>query len=116
MSKQAKSRRSRSLHPADRVVLHVGDGRGVGLCGHTGTATSLWRPLYHHRGSERADLFPTRLASGRVESGKRTIIECEFENIAVGVRGQRLTATGASVLLSVVPEGQSSSAATCLRY
>ena len=53
----------------------------------------------------RADLFPTRIASGRLESGKRTIIECQLENVAVGVRGQRLTAGGASVLLSVIPQG-----------
>jgi HlyD family secretion protein len=53
----------------------------------------------------RADLYPTRTASGRVESGKRTIIECQLENVAVGVRGQRLSADGASVLLSVIPEG-----------
>jgi HlyD family secretion protein len=53
----------------------------------------------------RADLFPTRIASGRLESGKRTIIECKLENVAVGVRGQRLTAGGASVLLSVIPQG-----------
>jgi len=53
----------------------------------------------------RADLFPTRIASGRLESGRRTIVECQLENIAVGVRGQRLSAGGASVLLSVIPEG-----------
>jgi HlyD family secretion protein len=55
----------------------------------------------------RADLFPTRSASGRVESSKRTIIECQLENIAVGVRGQSLAAGGASVLLTVIPEGTS---------
>ena len=60
---------------------------------------------YSTTGVRRADLFPTRLASGRVESGKRTIVECQLENIAVGVRGQRLAAGGASVLLSVIPEG-----------
>jgi HlyD family secretion protein len=60
---------------------------------------------YITRAVQRADLFPVRLASGRVESGKRTIIACELENIAVGVRGQRLTANGSSVLLSVIPEG-----------
>jgi HlyD family secretion protein len=53
----------------------------------------------------RADLFPKLTASGRVESSKRTIIECDLENVAVGVRGQRLAAGGAAVLLSVVPEG-----------
>ena len=36
---------------------------------------------------------------------KRTIIECDLENVAVGVRGQGVSAGGASVLLSVVPEG-----------
>ena len=36
---------------------------------------------------------------------KRTIIECELENITIGVLGQRLWAGGSSVLLSIVPEG-----------
>lgn len=53
----------------------------------------------------RTDLFPSHTASGRVESSKRTLIECELENITIGIKGQRLTAGGASVLLSVVPEG-----------
>ena len=56
---------------------------------------------------KRTDLFPTFLASGRIESSKRTVIECELENVAVGVRGQSLAAGGASVLLSVIPEGTS---------
>jgi HlyD family secretion protein len=53
----------------------------------------------------RADLFPTLSATGRVESGKRTVIKCELENVTVGVRGQRIMAGGASILLSVIPEG-----------
>jgi HlyD family secretion protein len=53
----------------------------------------------------RADLFPTLTAPGRIESGKRTVIKCELENVTIGVRGQRLMAGGASVLLSVIPEG-----------
>jgi HlyD family secretion protein len=56
-------------------------------------------------GVRRADLYPTLTASGRVESSKRTAIECELQNITVGVRGESLAAGGASVLLSVVPEG-----------
>ncbi len=60
---------------------------------------------YITTGVRRADLFPTLTASGRVESSKRTVIECKLENIAVGVRGQRLQAGGAAVLLSVIPEG-----------
>jgi HlyD family secretion protein len=53
----------------------------------------------------RADLHPALTASGRIESSKRTIIECELENISIGVLGERLSAGGASVLLSIVPEG-----------
>ena len=60
---------------------------------------------YLTTGVRRADLFPTLKASGRIESSKRTVIECELKNIAVGVRGQRLFSDGASVLLSVIPEG-----------
>lgn len=53
----------------------------------------------------RTDLHPALTASGRVESSKRTVIECELENITIGVLGERLAAGGASVLLSIVPEG-----------
>jgi HlyD family secretion protein len=70
---------------------------------------------YHHRrptidqyettGVRRADLYPTLVASGRVESSRRTMIECELENVAVGVRGQRVSVGGASTLISVVPDG-----------
>ena len=53
----------------------------------------------------RADLFPMVRAGGRVESGKKTIIECRLERFAVGVRGQAASAGGASVLLKLTPEG-----------
>ena len=53
----------------------------------------------------RMDLYPALTASGRVESSKRTLIECELEDITIGVMGQRVSAGGASVLLSVIPEG-----------
>ncbi|MFO0889567.1 MAG: efflux RND transporter periplasmic adaptor subunit [Isosphaeraceae bacterium] len=53
----------------------------------------------------RMDLHPSLTASGRVESSKRTVIECELENISIGVLGERLSAGGASVLLSIIPEG-----------
>ncbi|WP_165219244.1 efflux RND transporter periplasmic adaptor subunit [Aquisphaera insulae] len=54
---------------------------------------------------KRGDLFPSMTASGRVESSVRTVVECELENITIGVLGQPLSAGGASVLLSIVPEG-----------
>jgi HlyD family secretion protein len=60
---------------------------------------------YETTGVRRATLSPSLMASGRVESARRTVIECQLENIAVGVRGQRLSAGGASTLISVVPEG-----------
>ncbi len=60
---------------------------------------------YSVTGVRRATLYPTLIASGRVESAKKTVIECQLENVAVGVRGQRITAGGASTLISVVPEG-----------
>jgi HlyD family secretion protein len=44
-------------------------------------------------------------ASGRVESSKRTVIDCQLENIAVGVRGNRRAVDGASTLIKVVPDG-----------
>src|SRR5438067_2464451 len=53
----------------------------------------------------RANLNPILTASGQVQSAKRTVIECQLENVTVGVRGQRLAAGGASVLLQAVPEG-----------
>lgn len=53
----------------------------------------------------RTDLFPALTAGGRVESVKRTEIHCELENIGIGVQGQRIWAGGASVLLSIVPDG-----------
>ena len=54
---------------------------------------------------QRTDLYPALTAGGRVESSKRTVIQCELENIGIGVMGERLWAGGASVLLSIVPEG-----------
>jgi HlyD family secretion protein len=53
----------------------------------------------------RADLLPTLRAGGRIESGRRTVIECHLENLSAGVQGQRLSAGGASVLLKLIPEG-----------
>jgi HlyD family secretion protein len=53
----------------------------------------------------RAVLNPTLRAGGRVESGRRTVIECRLENLSAGVQGQRMSAGGASVLLKLIPEG-----------
>jgi HlyD family secretion protein len=64
------------------------------------------RERYDVVGVRRADLFPRRTAGGRVESTKKTVIECELQRIRVGVRGGgSLTGGGASTLLSIIPEG-----------
>lgn len=42
---------------------------------------------------------------GRLESSKRTVIECELESITIGVMGRSLAAGGASTLLTVIPDG-----------
>ncbi len=84
-----------------RVLDRVLGGRWLGVV--------AWRsPALERRvvaGVHRADLFPTTKAVGRIESVHQTIVECQLENITVGVRGQRLAADGASTLLTVVPEG-----------
>jgi HlyD family secretion protein len=53
----------------------------------------------------RADLQPVLKAGGVVQSGKQTVISCELEKLSIGVRGQAVSAGGASVLLRLIPEG-----------
>src|SRR5271166_2496631 len=89
------------------VVMVVGAGMTVGLAYET-TLHHASRPpaeKYSLASVCRTDLYPALTASGRVESATRTVIECELENIAIGVLGERLWAGGSSVLLSIVPEG-----------
>jgi HlyD family secretion protein len=105
MSQETKSRRSRFLFRLTLLLCTFAIVTAVGFGWTHWPKHRSPRERYITRGVQRTDLFPIQLASGHVESGKRTIIECELQNIAVGVRGQRLTATGASVLLSVIPEG-----------
>ena len=95
-------------HPAHDRDPGRGRGRHDGrprlpTTGRTGRGP--WLEKYALAHVSRTDLFPALTASGRVESSKRTLIECELENITIGIMGQRFTAGGASVLLSVVPEG-----------
>jgi HlyD family secretion protein len=61
------------------------------------------RPLrerYHFTKVSRSDLVPVLSAPGRLDSSKKTVVRCELENIAGGGAG-----TGASVILSLLPEG-----------
>lgn len=71
---------------------------------------SLWRGEPARAGAatapvRRTDLTVNMRAGGRVDSSKRTVIECELEAMAVGVQGQALSGGGASTLLSIVPDG-----------
>jgi HlyD family secretion protein len=105
MLKRAKSIGSRSLCLFAIVCCAVIAGSALVLVRVRTHARNSPVERYLTTSVRRADLFPTLTASGRVESSKRTVIECDLENVAVGVRGQRLAAGGAAVLLSVVPEG-----------
>lgn len=53
----------------------------------------------------RSDLNVRLTASGRVDSSRSTIIECDLENLGVSVRGVGMVAGGASTILSVIPDG-----------
>ena len=90
----------------DRLFVLRGDRcrcLGDGAATHARAGSSR-AEVFNERGAASRPL-PTLKASGRVESVKRTVIECDLENVAVGVRGQRLTSGGAAILLSVIPEG-----------
>jgi HlyD family secretion protein len=89
------------------VIVGFGALATIGLISYSGKMRHSVPPArkYALADVRRMDLFPEHTASGRVESSKRTLIECELENITIGIMGQRFTAGGASVLLSVVPEG-----------
>lgn len=54
----------------------------------------------------RKDLFVSIKAGGHIESSKRTLIECELENLTlVSSRGRAMSANGASTIISIVPDG-----------
>lgn len=55
--------------------------------------------------ARRTDLFVSVRASGRVESAKKTLIECELENLSAGTRGRFLTTNGASTVIDIIPSG-----------
>jgi hypothetical protein len=90
-------RQRRNIWPsglAAVVVMVVGAGMTVGLAYET-TLHHASRPpseKYALASVCRTDLNPALTASGQVESSKRTVIECELENITIGVLGERLWA------------------------
>ncbi len=53
----------------------------------------------------REDLSATLVAGGRVESGNKTLIECELEQLEVRSGGSSLSTNGSSIILDVLPEG-----------
>jgi HlyD family secretion protein len=105
MKKRKESRQARTLVRLGVLLASLAAIAGVSLGWMHWNERRPPGERYTTVGVRRADLFPIQITSGRIESGKRTIIECQLENIAVGVKGQRLAAGGASILLSVIPEG-----------
>jgi HlyD family secretion protein len=90
------------------IVLAVGASIKIAAKSANGWPWEASRSLvdkYKFAPVSRTVLEASLTASGRLESSKRTVIECELENIAIGIQGQRLAAGGASTLLSVVPDG-----------
>jgi HlyD family secretion protein len=47
----------------------------------------------------------TLTTGGKVESAERTVVECELERLEMSVRGQSMVGSGASTVISVVPDG-----------
>ncbi len=99
---------SRPTRTWPRGILVLGlvgavGGLGLGwLNGQTRTPPGARDPIAVVR---RTNLFPTVIASGRVESSKRTVVRCELENWRVGAGGGRVARGGASTLIQVIPDG-----------
>jgi HlyD family secretion protein len=53
----------------------------------------------------RTDLHTRISAGGQIESGDKTLIECELESISLSSGGRTLTARGSSQIIELVPEG-----------
>jgi HlyD family secretion protein len=107
MHRRRNSSAPRSMAPMIAIALATATIGGLAWGWARFAARKAPSQQYAVTDVRRADLYPMIKASGRVESGKRTIIECQLERIAVGVRGQGVAAGGASVLLKVIPEGTS---------
>ncbi len=103
----ARQSGSRALKRSSALTVMVG-GLSIVALAWASSSRHTTRPVserYDLANVRRMDLYPALTASGRVESSKRTLIECELEDITIGVMGQRIWAGGASILLSVIPEG-----------
>ncbi len=59
------------------------------------------RSRFEFRAVRRTTLAPILSAPGRVESARRTVIQCQLENLA----GSSSTSGGASTILWLIPEG-----------
>ncbi|MDR3621843.1 MAG: efflux RND transporter periplasmic adaptor subunit [Paludisphaera borealis] len=90
------------------ILVAVGASIKIASSSPNGWPWESSRPLvekYKFAPVSRTVLEGSLTAGGRLESSKRTVIECELENITIGIKGQHLAAGGASTLLSVVPDG-----------
>ncbi len=55
--------------------------------------------------AHREDLFVTVSASGEIDCVRRTLIECDLDNVNTGIGGQRFGTNGSSTIIDLVPEG-----------
>lgn len=55
--------------------------------------------------AHREDLSVTVSASGEIECVRRTLIECDLDNLTTGIGGQRFGTNGSSTIIELVPEG-----------
>ncbi|MHB1560483.1 MAG: efflux RND transporter periplasmic adaptor subunit [Isosphaeraceae bacterium] len=104
MRQQKRSRVSRWV--VSLLVIMTTTGAAAGLWWYRVRLAARKAPAeqYVLTDVRRADLFPRIRASGRVQSSKRTTIECELERFDGG-HGQGGSSGGASVVLQLVPEG-----------
>lgn len=54
----------------------------------------------------RANLESTVRAPGRIDSTKKTVIECMLENVSLSTRGRSISGGGSSTILEIVEQGK----------
>ncbi|HEU5116062.1 MAG TPA: hypothetical protein VFT74_05230, partial [Isosphaeraceae bacterium] len=84
---------------------------GLTACGVGGYLFATMEPALGRIGvaskavAHREDLFVTVSASGEIECVRRTLIECDLDNLTTGIGGQRFGTNGSSTIIDLIPEG-----------
>jgi HlyD family secretion protein len=84
----------------------------LAACGAGGYAAFKYRPRESplaraaRARAERQDLFVTVSASGEIDCVRRTLIECDLDNLSANLSGGRKFSTnGSSTIIELIPEG-----------